>query len=89
MNYRLFFHEGDNCLGKDGILCRIINNPNFKQKAMAQINAYLTFNGNCGEAFEFYKSVFGGSVCHGGGGSRFARADSVRAPRTDNQRRAK
>ena len=28
---------------------------------MAQINAYLTFNGNCGEAFEFYKTVFGGS----------------------------
>jgi PhnB protein len=27
---------------------------------MAQINAYLTFNGNCEEAFNFYKSVFGG-----------------------------
>ena len=27
---------------------------------MAQINPYLTFNGNCGEAFLFYKSVFGG-----------------------------
>ena len=26
---------------------------------MAQINAYLTFNGNCGEAFTFYKEVFG------------------------------
>lgn len=24
------------------------------------INPYLTFNGNCEEAFEFYKSVFGG-----------------------------
>lgn len=24
------------------------------------INAYLTFNGNCKEAFDFYKSVFGG-----------------------------
>lgn len=27
---------------------------------MAQINPYLTFNGNCEEAFNFYKSVFGG-----------------------------
>jgi PhnB protein len=27
---------------------------------MAAINPYLTFDGNCGEAFEFYKSVFGG-----------------------------
>jgi PhnB protein len=28
---------------------------------MATINPYLTFNGNCEEAFEFYKSVFGGN----------------------------
>lgn len=27
---------------------------------MAQINPYLTFNGNCEEAFNFYKSIFGG-----------------------------
>lgn len=27
---------------------------------MTTINPYLTFNGNCKEAFEFYKSVFGG-----------------------------
>lgn len=27
---------------------------------MASINPYLTFNGNCEEAFNFYKSVFGG-----------------------------
>lgn len=26
---------------------------------MAQINPYLTFNGNCEAAFNFYKSVFG------------------------------
>lgn len=26
---------------------------------MATINTYLTFNGNCEEAFNFYKSVFG------------------------------
>ena len=27
---------------------------------MATINPYLTFNGNCEDAFAFYKSVFGG-----------------------------
>ena len=28
---------------------------------MASVNVYLTFNGDCEAAFEFYKSVFGGS----------------------------
>ena len=27
---------------------------------MATVNVYLSFNGNCEEAFNFYKSVFGG-----------------------------
>jgi len=27
---------------------------------MATVNVYLTFNGNCEEAFNFYKSIFGG-----------------------------
>ncbi len=27
---------------------------------MTTINPYLTFNGNCEEVFNFYKSVFGG-----------------------------
>lgn len=27
---------------------------------MPKVNIYLTFNGNCEEAFNFYKSVFGG-----------------------------
>ena len=31
---------------------------------MAQINPYLTFNGNCEEAFNFYKSVFGGEFSY-------------------------
>ena len=31
---------------------------------MTSINTYLTFNGNCEEAFNFYKSVFGGEFRH-------------------------
>lgn len=27
---------------------------------MSQVNVYMNFPGNCREAFEFYKSVFGG-----------------------------
>ncbi len=31
---------------------------------MAQINPYLTFNGTCEQAFNFYKSVFGGEFTY-------------------------
>lgn len=31
---------------------------------MTTINVYLTFNGNCEEAFNFYKSVFGGEFTY-------------------------
>jgi len=33
---------------------------------MTTVNAYLTFNGNCEAAFDFYKSVFGGEFPHVG-----------------------
>jgi PhnB protein len=33
---------------------------------MASVSIYLNFNGNCEEAFNFYKSVFGGSFPHVG-----------------------
>jgi PhnB protein len=31
---------------------------------MATVNVYLTFNGNCEDAFNFYKSVFGGEFTY-------------------------
>jgi PhnB protein len=31
---------------------------------MKILNPYLTFNGNCKEAFQFYKSVFGGEFSY-------------------------
>lgn len=41
-----------------------INRNNFfkkaKPKTMTTVNVYLTFNGNCRQAFDFYRSVFGG-----------------------------
>ena len=33
---------------------------------MTTVNVYLTFNGNCEEAFNFYKSVFGGDFPYAG-----------------------
>jgi len=33
---------------------------------MATVNTYITFHGNCGEAFDFYKSVFGGDFSYKG-----------------------
>jgi PhnB protein len=33
---------------------------------MTTVNAYLTFEGNCEEAFNFYKSVFGGEFTYVG-----------------------
>jgi PhnB protein len=33
---------------------------------MASVNVYLNFNGNCEEAFNFYKSAFGGEFAHVG-----------------------
>src|SRR5699024_7085275 len=42
----------------------MINKPaikqNLKTKIMASINPHINFNGNAEEAFNFYKSVFGG-----------------------------
>lgn len=31
---------------------------------MKAVNIYLTYNGNCKEAFDFYKSVLGGEYSH-------------------------
>src|SRR3970282_2381273 len=33
---------------------------------MATVNTYITYNGNCEEAFLFYKSVFGGEFSYFG-----------------------
>jgi len=37
---------------------------NQKLPIMTTVNTYLTFNGSCEEAFNFYKSAFGGEFAH-------------------------
>lgn len=49
----------NNAREKLPILSRILN-LGIYLALMTTINAYLTFNGNCEEAFEHYRSVFGG-----------------------------
>jgi PhnB protein len=49
------------CLGEmPETLIALIKKLNIKENKMTTINPYLNFGGNCEEAFNFYKSVFGG-----------------------------
>ena len=47
---------------------------------MASINPYLIFNGNCEEAFLFYKSVFGGEFPYMGRFSEMPPSDDENCP---------
>ena len=44
---------------------------------MTTVNTYLNFNGNCEEAFNFYKSVFGGEFHYLGRFSEMPAQDGV------------
>ena len=53
---------------------------------MAVVNPYLSFNGDCEQAFDLYKSVFGGEYQ---GGGPCAGATTPIAPRCPPTRRAR
>ena len=50
---------------------------------MASINPYLTFPGNCEEAFNFYKSVFGGEFPYLGRFKDMPPADGQTVPASE------
>jgi len=50
---------------------------------MATTNTYLNFNGNCEEAFTFYKSVFGGEFTHIGLFRDIPDSDEYKVPEGD------
>lgn len=52
---------------------------------MTTVNVYLTFNGNCKEAFDFYKSVFGGEYPYVGTFADMPLQDGM-PPMTDEQK---
>ncbi len=50
---------------------------------MATVNVYLNFNGNCEEAFNFYKSVFGGEFPYIGRFGEMPPSDNYTVPESD------
>lgn len=53
---------------------------------MATTNIYLNFNGNCEEAFNFYKSVFGGEFDHIGRFSEMPKSDEYSISEADKNK---
>ncbi len=53
---------------------------------MATTNTYLNFNGNCEEAFNFYKSVFGGEFTYMGRFDQMPESDDYTVPDADKNK---
>jgi len=53
---------------------------------MATTNTYLTFNGNCEEAFNFYKTIFGGEFSHVARFSEIPKDQLYVVPETDRNK---
>lgn len=53
---------------------------------MATVNTYLTFNGNCEEAFNFYKSVFGGEFTYIGRFGEMPEDENYQVPEDDKNK---
>ncbi|MBV6485759.1 MAG: hypothetical protein KFKLKKLM_02356 [Flavobacteriales bacterium] len=53
---------------------------------MTTVNTYLNFNGNCEEAFTFYKSVFGGEFAYIGRFGEMPEGDDYKVPESDKNK---
>lgn len=53
---------------------------------MTTTNTYLNFNGNCEEAFNFYKSVFGGNFTYLGRFGEMPSSEDYNVPETDKNK---
>lgn len=53
---------------------------------MASVNIYLNFNGNCEEAFTFYKSVFRGEFPYIGRFGEMPASEGYEVPESDKQK---
>ncbi|TZF83820.1 VOC family protein [Pedobacter sp. BS3] len=53
---------------------------------MATTNTYLNFNGNCEEAFNFYKSVFGGEFSYIGRFGEMPESGEYKVPEADRNK---
>lgn len=53
---------------------------------MATTNTYLTFNGNCEDAFNFYKTVFGGEFTYIGRFGEMPSSEEYKVPDADKNK---
>lgn len=53
---------------------------------MATVNTYLAFNGNCEDAFNFYRSVFGGEFAYFGRFNDMLAGDGYTLTETDKNK---
>lgn len=53
---------------------------------MASVNIYLNFKGNCEEAFNFYKSVFGGGFTYMGRFGEMPASEGYTVPEEEKQK---
>lgn len=53
---------------------------------MATVNTYLNFNGNCEEAFNFYKSIFGGEFTYIGRFREIPKGNSYKVLEADKDK---
>lgn len=53
---------------------------------MATTNTYLNFNGNCEEAFLFYKSIFGGAFNYIGRYGEMPESEEYKVPEADKNK---
>ena len=53
---------------------------------MAKTNTYLNFNGNCEEAFDFYRSVFGGDFNYIGRFGGMPESEDYKVPEADKNK---
>jgi PhnB protein len=53
---------------------------------MASVNLYLNFNGNCEEAFNFYKAAFGGEFQYLGHFNEMPPSDEYKMSESDGQK---
>lgn len=53
---------------------------------MATTNTYLNFNGNCGEAFDFYRSIFGGEFAYLGRFGEMPESEEYKVPEADKNK---
>ncbi|MEN9684622.1 MAG: hypothetical protein RLZZ28_408, partial [Bacteroidota bacterium] len=53
---------------------------------MATVNAYLTFDGTCEQAFSFYKAVFGGEFAYIGKYKDMPATDGGYCPPEDGEK---